>query len=75
MNTKNRIFTGIAILMAAAGLLVLTSSAPYRTTKNEEKEPVPACIKANDCAGTKNNGEFIHESLSRQFLLISPVIF
>jgi ABC-type uncharacterized transport system permease subunit len=77
MNTKNRILTGIAILMAAAGLMVLTSSAPKSSSGNEAKEPTPSCSKVNgnECAGTNSNGEFIHESLSRQFLFIAPVNF
>lgn len=77
MNTKNRILTGIAILMAAAGLLVLTSSAPKRSSEPGVTEPAPSCSKVNgnECAGTNSNGEFIHESLSRQFLFIAPVIF
>ncbi len=77
MNTKNRILTGIAILMAAAGMLVLTSSAPKSSPENEVTEPAPSCskVKGNECAGTNSNGEFIHESLSRQFLFIAPVNF
>jgi ABC-type uncharacterized transport system permease subunit len=77
MNTKNHILTGIAILMAAAGLMVLTSSAPQSSTGNEPTEPTPCCSKVNvhECAGTNSKGEFIHESLSRQFLFIAPVTF
>jgi hypothetical protein len=77
MNTKNKILTGIALLMATTGLLVLTSSTPDGSTKNEEKVPPPACssTKGNECAGKNNNGEFIHESLSRQFLFIFPITF
>jgi hypothetical protein len=77
MNTKNSILTGIVMLMIAAGLMVLTSSVPKNSTGNEAKEPTPSCSKVNgnECTGTNSNGEFIHESLSRQFLFISPFSF
>lgn len=61
------------VLLTAGSLLVLRSSSP----RNEQAPADPACCKVNEktCPANLSGGEVIHESLSRQLLSASYLIY